>query len=212
MKNNMLIWRLSLLGIYLLVCFVVYKPDSAAEGLILLLLSMIPFILIGALFLKSKKKNNNLLESLGLSNEEELHQLLADYKQIIAGGLYIKDDFLISLESSKTYYLYEITDISTTKIRHRNRNYTYFTYKLCIKTEEFTDYHNFSTDENACECVSLLLNKMAVNGKINHLKGSFDDVVNVKTDTTSDDPYEGMIMDKEDLKDIKDRSDWLGSI
>ena len=188
---------------------VLFRDSGAAVFILFLIFLIFPFV---TRIVNGGKNKKLVYEHLGVSTKEEYYQAMSEFDVLIADRLYIKDKLIININSYEMYYINEIRSIEKMNRRHYSRysrRYRTISYELKIITDSIIDTLKYDANLSGRDCAYLLLSKKLTEIRQDTAGDVYDGIVsNEKAYSMNE--YDDMIMDEEDIKDRKNRSDWLG--
>ena len=153
--------------------------------------------------IKSLDNLNKFKSDLGVTTAEEIDAILSVCNVQIGNKLYIDDERLINLYSFVTYPVKDIYDVSKALHKGVKGRRDYY---ITIMTASQNDEIHFGREEEKRESAYAQVKALLYSRNIKVVRT--DNYID-KTVPVTDDPYAGYIMDEDDLKD---KSDWLGSL
>ncbi len=152
------------------------------------------------------KKIKNIKDVLGINTNEEFDAVLTDCKVQIDYRLFINDEYLINMYEMNIYPVSEILDVSKS-IRSGNKGARIYTVN--ITTNSFNDKISFGRRERNADSAYRQIKALSYSNGIKNDRNNFSTPQSDNSAQNYNNPYENMIMDEDD---IKDKSDWLGSL
>ena len=124
---------------------------------------------------------------------------------------FVNDDYTVNMNNITIYPTSSIIDVTKERkiSHHKNSLYHYIVH---ITTTLGKDSINFSSNKAAADTAYAQVQALLYSNKMKNMRNNsvYNDT-NAK-ENVSDNPYGNMIMDEEDIKDLDNRSDWLGSV
>ena len=157
---------------------------------------------------KYSEKLKILKDTLGVSTPEEIDEILSACKVQIRYKLFIDDEKLINLYTIETYPVTDIIDVCKEERKHGKRRH----YFLNITTKTHKDEVYFERRTEDIESAYTQVKAILYTNKLRDNRNIYYNTNVAEQMTEIDDPYAGMIMDEEDIKDRENRSDWLSSV
>lgn len=152
------------------------------------------------------KKIKNIKDVLGINTNEEFDAVLTDCKVQIDYRLFINDEYLINMYEMNIYPVSEILDVSK-NVRRGNKSARVYTVN--ITTNSCNDEIYFGRDERSAQSAYTQIKALAYSNGIKNDRDNYSTSQSDNSVRSYNTPYDGMIMDEDD---IKDKSDWLGSL